>query len=488
MDGLYEVVSWAYSCSNESCPGHETRFRSAEAEMLSLKWRVFGMDVVGEIGFRRTTRYETVAEIHATLRAAGVNISEREVYELLEVFYALIELRPPVDEEYLAEVKANGGIILSIDGVKPEWSNETLYILMDALTGRVLHVARLCSSAKGDLTPLLETVKALGLPVLAVVSDHQHSIKLAVAEVFPGVRHQLCHFHVLRNAAMKMVELDRNLKKRLKSQVRGMREVERSLSARKAKGGLDARSQLVEEMCETLRGMLKHDVAYPLKPGGLLFFDELKRLDEVLRSCLEKAQDPDLARIQRITGRWQGFSGEAGRVRALYGYLWRLAHILGSEYPSFQARLQLGRCLADAENAMEMTDDSLVRESLGAFVKTIQSHWWGLFHCFDDARIPRTNNDMESFIGSKKQAFRRTTGRRHWGRYILRFGTGIAMGHGLEDMEGYLSVLEEVGPTSSGFVKQRLRSNRAQGSRLARIRGSLDEMLDSFEEAWAATC
>ena len=158
MDGLFKVTSWAHCCSDGRCPASGTRFRSSEAELMSLKWRTFGLDVIGEIGLRREERHETVSEIHHALVRDGVAISEREVYELLEVFYALLELRCPVDDDYRAEVESNGGIVLSIDGVKPEWANDVLYILMDTQTGRVLHAAILHSSANEDLVPLFENV------------------------------------------------------------------------------------------------------------------------------------------------------------------------------------------------------------------------------------------------------------------------------------------------------------------------------------------
>jgi len=488
MDGLFFVVSWAYCCSSSSCPLSETRFRSTKAELLSLKWRSFGLDVVAEIGFRSLERHETVVEIHAALLAAGVVISEREVYELLELFHALLELRMPIDEAYLKEVKANGGVVLSIDGVKPEWSNETLYILMDVQTGRVLHTAKLRSSAKEDIVPLLEKVKAMELPILAVVSDYQKSIGLAVAKVFPGVPHQLCHIHVIRNAAKEIVDLDRNLKKRLKSQVRGMRDVERSIAKSRASSKIvDGRDDLVGEACEILRGLLKHDVPYPLKPGGLIFYDKLKQFEATLQRCNEGTPDARLARLMGIAGRWRSFEPEAERVRMLYGFVWKLAHIFDAEYSSRQARMQLGRHLADVSLAMAKTSDPVVRECLGEYVKVIRSHWWGLFHCYDDERIPRTNNGMESLIGSKKHAYRKTSGRLHWGRFILRFGPGVAMSHGLENVGEFQRVLEEVGPTSSEHARQRLRGNRAQGRLLAGIRGSFEKMLTSFERAWMTT-
>ena len=488
MDGLVFVVSWAYCCSNVSCPLSGTRFRSAQAELLSLKWRTFGLDVIAEIGLRRERRHETVSEIHSALMRGGVVISEREVYELLEVFYALMEFRSPMDEGFLAEVKDNGGIVLSIDGVKPEWANDTLYVLMDTLTGRVLHTAILHSSAKEDLVPLLETIKALGLPVLAVVSDHQQAIRLAVAEVFPGVIHQLCHYHVLRVASKPTMELDRNLNKRIKSRVRGIRPVERSVQRRREGGKEGGRLELVAEACEILRALLKHKASYPLKPGGLLFFEKLRRFDATLQKCLEHVSDPDLARLQRITGRWREFEEDATRVSYLYGFVWKLAHIFKGEYLSYQARMQLGRYLVAVERGITETDDALVIVCLEELVRAIRSHWWGLFYCYDHDWVPRTNNTMESLIGSKKQAYRRITGRQHWGRYILRFGMGIFMGHGLEEIEEIMVVLEEAGPSSSAVVRELLERNRAPGRRLARIRGPFEEMMLSFEAEWVGAC
>ena len=430
----------------------------------------------------------TVSEIHHALVEGGVAISEREIYELLEVFYALLELRCPVDDDYRAEVERNGGVVLSIDGVKPEWANDTLYILMDTQTGRVLHTAVLHSSAHEDLVPLFENVKATGLPLLAVVSDHQHAILLAAEKAFPDVVHQLCHYHVLRAASKPTVELDRNLKKRIKGRVRGIRPMERSVKLRRERGEDSVQLDLVVEVCDILRGLLKHKVPYPLKPGGLVFYEKLREMDATLRRCLERVPDDALARLQRITGCWRDFEADAARVRYLYGFVWKLAHVLEAEYPSYQARMQMGRLVSEVERALAGTDDDLVSEALKEFVRVLRSHWWGLFPCYDNERIPRTNNGMESLIGSKKQVFRRITGRRHWGRYVVRFGMGIFMGNGLEDQEGVMAVLEEVAPSSSAEVRERLERNRGPGRRLAGIRTSFDGILVKFEAAWTEAC
>jgi len=43
-------------------------------------------------------------------------------------------------------------------------------------------------------------------------------------------------------------------------------------------------------------------------------------------------------------------------------------------------------------------------------LKKADSFWSGLFHAYDDPRIPRTTNALEGFFGTSKRAARRTTG------------------------------------------------------------------------------
>ena len=77
---------------------------------------------------------------------------------------------------------------------------------------------------------LSEVVEALPLPIVAVVSDGQVSIRNAVAQILPGVPHQLCHYHYYKEALKPITEADRHAKKELKKLVRGVRPIERSVA------------------------------------------------------------------------------------------------------------------------------------------------------------------------------------------------------------------------------------------------------------------
>jgi hypothetical protein len=41
-------------------------------------------------------------------------------------------------------------------------------------------------------------IHELDVPLLGIVSDDQHAIRLGVARVWPAVLHQLCHLHFLK--------------------------------------------------------------------------------------------------------------------------------------------------------------------------------------------------------------------------------------------------------------------------------------------------
>ena len=52
-----------------------------------------------------------------------------------------------------------------------------------------------------------------------------------------------------------------------------------------------------------------------------------------------------------------------------------------------------------------------VAEQLRWFVKVTRSYWSGLFHGYDSADLPRTNNDLEHLFGAQRYHERRAGGR-----------------------------------------------------------------------------
>src|SRR5262245_44540044 len=127
----------------------------------------------------------------------------------------------------------------------------------------------------------------LSVPIVGIISDGQLSIRGAVAEVFPDVPHQLCHFHYLREAAKPIYEADRHAKKELKKRVRGVRPIERRLAGRR-----DPEAEVVRGYCAAVRSALTDDGRPPLDASGLKLHDRLSAIAASLEQGAKRGPCP----------------------------------------------------------------------------------------------------------------------------------------------------------------------------------------------------
>jgi len=135
---------------------------------------------------------------------------------------------------------------------------------------------------------LLEPVRQCGLPVLGVISDAQESIRLAVADVFPRVPHQLCQYHALREAAEPLWEADRHLLVEAKKELRGLREVEERTRRPNRAEASDAGSEVVLDTVLALRQVVRERGVLPFAFAGLRVIDALGDLGQTLDRMLAK--------------------------------------------------------------------------------------------------------------------------------------------------------------------------------------------------------
>ncbi len=176
---VIRLVHCGYRCPHPECSGGKTLSRSAEADALALAGFTFGLDMVLFVGSQRLKEHKTVDEIHQCLlqqlAPLAQTISRREILFLFEAYTALLRAGTEVshDEAWKEHVRKNKGIVLSIDGIQPDKGNETIYLLRDVLTGRILHAENVTESTKERLKELLAPVVALEVPVMGVISDAQ---------------------------------------------------------------------------------------------------------------------------------------------------------------------------------------------------------------------------------------------------------------------------------------------------------------------------
>src|SRR3954452_8861340 len=258
--GLTRLVLHVRRCHNPDCSRYLQPYRPEAEGRHALPQHEFGLDVVAHIGALRYAEHRSVPEIHRHLVARGLAIAERTVSNLLERYDELLAVTLTDAGRLHGLLAEQGRVILAIDGLQPDVGHEVLWVLRDCLSGTVLLARSLLSSRQQDLAELLGQVReGLPVPITGVVSDGQHSIRKAVAQALPGVPHQLCHFHYLREAARPIYEADRHAKKELKKRVRGVRVLERQVEGRD-----DAAAEVVRGYCAAVRSALTDDGRPPL--------------------------------------------------------------------------------------------------------------------------------------------------------------------------------------------------------------------------------
>jgi hypothetical protein len=288
LDGPVHVRNLGFRCTNAQCARPGLIYRSAAGEAQQVKGSGYGLDVVVRIGHLRFSAHQTREEIWRQLREeTAVLISERHVQNLLEVYLAMLQASGQDPRSQLEPVvTAYGGLVLSVDGMQPEQGNEQLWTVREVNSGTVLAAANLQQAAAPVLAGLLRPVAALGVPVIGVISDAQPCIRLAVAEVFPGVPHQLCQYHALREAAEPLWELDRHLAVEAKQELRSLREVEERTRARGEPP--DPASAVVLDSVLALRQTLRERGTLPFDFAGVRVMEELRDLEHTLDRCLRQ--------------------------------------------------------------------------------------------------------------------------------------------------------------------------------------------------------
>jgi hypothetical protein len=274
-EGVTRLRLQVRACRNSRCQRRGVGLRPGAEGRFVLPQYELGLDVIGLVGTLRHTQHRSAPEIHAELVRRGVGICVRTVTNLLDRFDELLALSTSDPKRLRRRTATAGRVILAIDGLQPDVGHEVLWVLRDVLSGEVLLARSLLSSCQDDLAKLIgEVQKALSVPIAAVISDGQASIRKAVAKALPGVPHQLCQFHYLREAALPIYEADRHAKVQLKKMVRGVRPIERSVEGRE-----DAQAQVVRGYCAAVRSALTDDGRPPLEASGLKLRDRLTKVN-----------------------------------------------------------------------------------------------------------------------------------------------------------------------------------------------------------------
>ena len=283
LEGVLDLTLPIRQCRQPTCSAFKKPVRPWEEGALALPQTECGLDLIAFVGVCRYQEHRSLPEIHQLLKQRDVPLCERSVTNLLYRYEELLALRLSDHTRLQTLFKKQGRVVLALDGMQPDKGHEVLWVLRDLLSGEVLLARSLLSETAQDISTLLQEVKDnLPVPIVGVVSDGQISIRNAVAQTLPGVPHQLCQFHYLREAARPIYEADRQAKKELKMQVRGIREIERAADQEDTPEALATKAY-----CQAVRSAITDDGHPPLAAPGLTLHARLS----VVKTSLERVQE-----------------------------------------------------------------------------------------------------------------------------------------------------------------------------------------------------
>ena len=92
-------------------------------------------------------------------------------------------------------------------------------------------------------------------------------------------------------------------------------------------------------------------------------------------------------------------------IEQAYALVHQVAHVLANHED------EKGQEVLQTMREQQASLGTLSR-AIGMFLKVTQSYWPGLFHCYDVADLPRTDNELEHCFSSVRYGERRASGRR----------------------------------------------------------------------------
>lgn len=284
------VTSWTYRCPNAQCETADQSYNSATAETLHLKHRRYSRELLIKVGYRRFWHHQTMYQLHDWLsQELHLKISQRQVLNLIGDFLALLRAGQPAKVRLkLSRLKR---LVIGLDGMQPEKGNKSLYLVRELQLSLTLRAESLDEGSQAVLSDkLFEPLKLLsaelGLSWQGIVSDAQESIRLAVAHSLPGVSHQLCQAHCLRQAGQMTFEADRTMKKQLKASFR--LAIKRLHKRIRALADSDPYRPVLLDYAQAIASTLLEGGVAPFELGGVQVFEALEDLAASLLRCQKK--------------------------------------------------------------------------------------------------------------------------------------------------------------------------------------------------------
>jgi hypothetical protein len=277
------------NCSNET-------FVSNKLRKLTPKKSPYSFDLLAQIGRLRFDEHRQVSDIRRHFSKSGISIPDTTAQRLCKRFlkyFTAVHLECP--SQIKEKIEQNGGYVLQIDGTQNH-GRGTIMLLKDSISGIQLFSERVVSEKADYIKPILEDIRDLYGPPLAVIRDMGKGNAKAVDNVFEGAVVIICHFHFLRALGNRLFKYyhDKFRKNVDKTGVKGkLKELRRNAKTRLK----TARDPFAVEILNELVGILDdvltssgEGLGYPFDLSKLRFYERClkaeKRVEKLVERCI----------------------------------------------------------------------------------------------------------------------------------------------------------------------------------------------------------
>ncbi len=448
LQGKIRLYTHYYACTNKACIFYAPFTLPQE---IVIPYKHYGLDVWHWVITSYMEFHDAHTSIIKRLKAYyGLDISPNTVKAIIETF--LVASSQEADQETARLIRDSGRIYLAIDGQKPNNGESGLWLFIDMITNRILHMAYLKSAEWEVLAEIFRTIeKKYEVPIPAVISDHQQNIIKAVQEVWPGIPHQFCHYHFLKNLHRTINAVDSHLHVKLSAIINRLYICHLpSASTRYMFQGreLDLRewvAPLITDLTRLLREKTRDFDIF----AGFNLYDRLLPYIALMDQLLQEVNP--IKRLYTLIARTRttlNYTLEQlaplfHKLQILIPLFHNLRGILGGEtVPKEKIKSQTANWLRDLQQLYKdvtghewaqdtkyqrITADAALEDILAEWIRLYSTHESGLFPFLDVKGLPRTNVALEHIFSLEMRHFRVASGNAQVGHLVRIKGGEFCM-------------------------------------------------------------
>jgi hypothetical protein len=455
------------------CPKHRDQTFKPSKGLVPSKSR-YGYDIIVETGRLRFAENRQLGEISSEYARRGIRIPERTVQWLCDRYLQYLTAVHWESLNRLSQlVRERGGYVLHVDGSGS--GGPMVLLLKDGWSGIHLLTAPISHETAEQMVPHIRVIRErFGNPV-AVVADMNGNVWSAVRDVFPETYIIICHFHFLRNVAMKLFE---SVYPRFRYGVnrcgvkRRLRVLRRLL---RRKNGLTEEEGRALDAVEYILDYRKdaRGLPYPFSMPDMDFYQRCSDVEPTIRDAiLERASrntvSPRLARLQNYINRerWHWFRRIRVALRYRNGPIplstnvslsdgdlekgrRRLDWVMG-KIGEFERRIGLEPHEMARRKALRKVGNMILdyRENLFAPNVLVKSNGIDIVR-----KLPRTNTPEEYEFRKARRHSRRIRGNSNVERQFQRDGPGILLANNLTNRSYVRCVYGTMDQMAERFAK-----------------------------------